>query len=298
MKFLFGLLAPIILILSRVNGKEIPDDEFLASMFGNESRNPMEFFFKNALKIKLGQVDDVKDSILSFKSDSENKIITTDGKDHLKNYHSESGMQNNGLVSAAVKAPDKGGYDVSVSINESIDEDDEGSGFFDNGDDNQKFYEDEDGKDNDDNDGITVNSTGNENGNAPNIGGSNRTAESDIEILPMGCDFRGSKNPPEAAADYSLILTLLLQCLKREADDSMSRVPPPSSETKMGQRGDFPNDAINGGDHMRIKRSAFRRISRYEYFWAWLEPYINHSPYRKTFDSIASGIIGKRSQFD
>lgn len=280
-----------------VNGKEIPDDDLLAIMFGNKSRDPIDFFFRNALKIKLGPSDEVKESILSFKSGTQKEKMINEGKEDVTTSRQENGMKYNGLISAAIKAPTRGN-DNKVSIDYRIDDDEEGSGIFDNEDDSHKLNEDENGEDSNENANIKENSDDMEKNHARNNDDSNRTEESNIEILPLECDFRDSKNPPEAAADFSLILNLLLQFLKQEADDAMTRVPPPSSKTNEGHKGLFTKDASNGEDHVRIKRSTFRRISRYEYFWAWLYPYIKHTPYRKTFDSIASGIIGKRSQFD
>lgn len=281
-----------------VNGKEIPDDDFLAVMFGNKSRDPMDFFFRNALKIKLGPADEVKESILSFKSGNRKEKMTNEGKEDVTTSRQENGMKYNGVISAAINAPTRGNDD-KLSIDYRIDDDEEGSGTFDNEENGHKFNDDENGEDNNENDNIKENSNDLEKNNSLGNAGSNKTEESDIEILPLECDYKDSKNhPPEAAADFSLILNLLLQCLKQETDDAMSRVPLPSSETNEGHKGWFTNDASNGVDHVRNKRSTFRRISRYEYFWYWLYPYVKHTPYRKTFDSIASGIIGKRSQFD
>lgn len=280
-----------------VNGTKIPDDDVLASMFGHKSRNPMDFFFRNALKIKLGPVDEVKESILSFKDGTRKEKMTNEGNEDVTTSGQENGMKYNGMISAAIKASNRENDD-KVSIDYRIDDDEEGSGIIHNEDDSHKFHEDENGEDNNENDNLQENNNDLEKNNSQGNDGSNRTEESDIEILPLECDFKDSKNPPEAAADFSLILNLLLQCLKQKTDDAMSRVPPPSSETKEGHTGWFKNDASNGEDHVRIKRSTFRRISRYEFFWAWLYPYVKHTPYQKTFDSIASGIIGKRSQFD
>lgn len=280
-----------------VNGKEIPDDDFLAVMFGNKSRDPVDFFFRNALKIKLGPADEVKESILSLKSGNRKEKMTNEGKDDVTTSRQESGVKYNGVISAAIGAPTRGNDD-KVAIDYRIDDDEEGSGTFDNEENGHKFHDYENGEDNNENDNIKEKRNDLEKNNSLGNAVSNKTEESDIKILPLECDYKDSKNPPEAAADFSLILNLLLQCLKQETDDAMSRVPLPSSETNEGHKGWFINDASNGVDHVRNKRSTFRRISRHEYFWYWLYPYVKHTPYRKTFDSIASGIIGKRSQFD
>lgn len=102
------------------------------------------------------------------------------------------------------------GNDDKVVIDYCIDDDEEGLGIFDNEENGYKFYDYENGEDNNENDNIKEKRNDLEKNNFLGNVGLNKIEVFDIEIFFLECDYKDFKNLLEVVVDFSLILNLLL----------------------------------------------------------------------------------------
>lgn len=119
-------------------------------------------------------------------------------------------MKYNGVIFVVINVFIRGNDD-KVFIDYCIDDDEEGLGIFDNEENGYKFYDDENGEDNNENDNIKENSNDLEKNNFLGNVGLNKIEEFDIEIFFLECDYKDFKNYLlEVVVDFSLILNLFL----------------------------------------------------------------------------------------
>ena len=260
----------------RAFGKEIPDDDILKST--NDRNKPLDSLLKTTQQIELGPLDGVIRSILSLKP-----TYLKEEEDDIK----ELTQEHPGTKDA--------GDDVMGTTENStvLDEGDEGSGMYDN----EEYYYHSDGDDyddDDDDDDDEEDKTLNESSyDVLDIDNMKENLFSDIEILPL--DY-GQEDPwklQNSISNYSILLDTLFGFFQKEDSGVLSESRSVSKNTK-GQ----DKAVTSKAGKARNKRSLYPPHTGYEYIWSWHYPFKIFGPYRKSFDTIASGIIGKRSQFD
>lgn len=266
----------------RAFGKEIPDDDILKST--NDRSKSLDSLLETSQQIELGPIDGVIRSILSL-----NPTYLKEEVDDIKE-----------LTQPEHPGTKDAGDDVMGTTENStvLDDGDEGSGMFDN----EEYYYHSDGDDyadddnnstddiDDNNEDKTLDESGNNVLDADNM---KENLFSDIDILPLDYDLEDPWKLQNSISNYSILLDTLLGFFQKETKGVLSESRSVSTDTK-GQ----DKAVTSKAGKVRAKRSLYPRHTGYEYIWSWHYPFKIFVPYRKSFDTIASGIIGKRSQFD
>ncbi|XP_062567549.1 uncharacterized protein LOC134229770 [Saccostrea cucullata] len=283
--------------------KEIPDDDFLESI-NNKSENPLEYLFPDDEKIKIGPVDEVVRSILSFSSklgkEKTNEIENTD-------YDKNKTLKENSNNNAENRLEESGNVENSEEedINKNYDNENVIENLKTHGDDAygtnlldvQEYYigyknkldENEDENDNDHHN-EDRNADENKEDNVLELPQTKMTTVKDIDSLPPLVPPKYQYHEP----DFKVLMSTLFHPFF----DQKFRFPSKNMQHSAAKENAVVKDDKQLKMPGRTKRSMQPLFSSHQHYWTWHTPYQTLEVYPKIFDSIASGIIGKRSQID